>query len=301
MKYKLTTYGLFSVILIFLTVFGCRQDDLYDASESQLYKKAEDINIRNISFNEFNNRLDAMRNRPNIEEFISNSAGESDWIVYTDEIKEITKGDYTSYTLYLQTPDTKEYNFYNLTIEEKGENTYVFVTKYSASDNWNKNVETFQGEIIAYRIPFNPSTGGIKLTVCCGDMNDGGGGSSSNPPESSLDYPYDCQGYVVTTTVLGYIPCGCGHTLVSECNGSVCGPPAYPSTVNINVYTCVPYSDLPDPSEGNPGSPGGGGSGSGGSTNPPTDLTFEDDSITTPVKNPQFTPVDDNNAQFITF
>src|SRR5690554_2468562 len=160
MENKTTKFYLFVAILVLLIMLGCKEDDFYTA-HPQHQQTTEEINIRTISLEEFNQKLNAMDNKPAIERYMSSSlsgmvergSGRSDYVIQTDEIKEIIHGDYTSYTMYLRTPDTIFRNFYNITVEEYRGEVYSFVTLYRATNNWVENPQQrFEGDMSTYRI-----------------------------------------------------------------------------------------------------------------------------------------------------
>src|SRR5690606_28300483 len=215
------------------------------------------------------------------------------YVIYTDEIKEIRHGDYRSYTMYLQTPDTIKSNLYNFSIEEKGEETFLFVTKYRVANNWvEDSTLPFEGTISAYKVAIpnieeTSNLGAIELASWIDELEglSGNGGSTT-----TTAYPYDCDGYVHTSIVVTEINCGCGHNwleyMAGICIGSTCGLPIYPSKKTEYFYTCLPYPASGSPGSGtNPSIPGGdpsGGTGNG-SGNPPAEISYGGNSITTPV------------------
>lgn len=284
-------------------MLGCKEDDFYTA-HPQHQQTTEEINIRTISLEEFNQKLNAMDNKPAIERYMSSSLSGmvqrglnlTDYVIQTDEIKEIKRGDYTSYTMYLRTPDSEPRNLYNITVEEYRGEVYSFVTLYRATNNWVENPQQrFEGDMSTYRIAtltvyedfpvlLDEIIGGTASGIDIGVPGFGGTSTSS--------YPYDCDGYVEMTIVIEDIPCGCGHILGSSppCSGSSCGPPMYPSQKITNLYTCIPYgfpSDPEPPQNPNDPNPGGGGGNPGNGNGNPF-ATFE--SITgavKPIKNTQ--------------
>src|SRR5690554_1527467 len=291
MENKTTKFYLFVAILVLLIMLGCKEDDFYTA-HPQHQQTTEEINIRTISLEEFNQKLNAMDNKSAIERYMSSSLSGmvqrglnlTDYVIQTDEIKEIKRGDYTSYTMYLRTPDSEPRNLYNITVEEKAGKVLLFVTLYEATNNWIENPQQrFEGTISTYRLAsltmyedlpsfFDDIIGGTASGI-----DTGGGGTGAAGP-GTTSYPYDCDGYVEMTIVIEDIPCGCGHILGSSppCSGSSCGPPMYPSQKITNLYTCIPYgfpADPEPPQNPNDPNPGGGGGN-------PSNLT---NSITTPV------------------
>lgn len=57
----------------------------------------------------------------------TSTSNQSSIVVFRDIIKEITQGDYTSYTMLIESLDDDPNTFYNLTIEEENGNTGMFV------------------------------------------------------------------------------------------------------------------------------------------------------------------------------
>ena len=129
-KLKKIKLFLLAIIAIF-TIVACEKD-LYEDAINQ----DKEINIKQISLEKFNSKMRQMKNKPEIERFmvssrngsaLSRTESTSEFEIITDDIKEITQGDYTSYTMYLKTPDTTN-NIYNITIEEIDGNSSFFIT-----------------------------------------------------------------------------------------------------------------------------------------------------------------------------
>src|SRR5690606_31813921 len=138
---KRKSLSLLGILAVFLVVFGCKDDDFYNHHQNT-HQNTEEITMKTISVEECDTKLNSMKRKPDIHRHMESSQitiGQkssvgSDFVIYTDDIREITQGDYTSYTMYLQTPDTIKSNLYNITLEEKGENTFLLITKYSGTN-----------------------------------------------------------------------------------------------------------------------------------------------------------------------
>ena len=193
------------------TIIACEKD-LYEDAIQQNHDKQ--INIKQISLEQFNSKLIQMKHKPEIEGFMvssnsnsiqSRALSGSEFEIITDDIKEITQGDYTSYTMYVKTPDTTN-SIYNITIEEVNDNTSVFLTKYEPSNNWTiTSTRNFEGNIITYRISGitnDPVVLASLLTEAFEGLQEGGNngvGVGSGGSSTSNSYPYDCIGTVQTT------------------------------------------------------------------------------------------------------
>ena len=196
--------------------------------------------------------------------------------IYTDEIKEITLGNYTSYTMRIVNPENENSKFHNLTIEDKNGQSDMFVTKYEPSENWlNDTSKSFEGS--ASRISMNDLTHeGDEDDGESNDTTGGGGSNDYSSPQGSPYYPTNCNGMVIVTMETVAIRCECatpGH-LPGQCIGE-CNAQGY--YAEIPYYYCDPDntdSDNGDSSDSyndnNPNTGGGGTSGDGGGTNPDT-------------------------------
>jgi hypothetical protein len=72
--------------------------------------------------------------------------------IYTDVVKEVTLGNYTSYTMRIAVPNSDDSKFYNLTIEDKNGVSDMFVTKYIPTQNWlNDTKKPFEGSFSSMR------------------------------------------------------------------------------------------------------------------------------------------------------
>ncbi len=281
---KLKKIKLFLIALIAIfTIVACEKD-LYDGAIQQ----EKQINIKPISLEKFNSKMRQMKNKPEIVRFmvssknsslLSRTESTSEFEIITDDIKEITQANYTSYTLFLKTPDTTN-NIYNITIEEIEGHSSFFITKYIPTTYWQENKELpFEGEIITFRESNTNSSGANTLQEYLDLINGelyaaggGGGGISGTGNSTSTSYPYDCNGIVYETTIVTEIKCGCGHNwqdlLTGVCDGCRDYLPTYPSLSTTTTYQCIPISSNPSGTGNTSGGNtlGGGGSGSGTGT-----------------------------------
>ncbi|MQP53689.1 MULTISPECIES: hypothetical protein [unclassified Flavobacterium] len=316
-------------LLLFLTavfsIIACEKDLYEDAIQQNQDKQ---INIKQISLEKFNSKMRQMKNKPDLERFMvssknsslqSRAESTSEFEIVTSDIKEITQGNYTSYTMYLKTPDTTS-NIYNITIEEIDGYSSFFITKYIPTTYWLENKDQpFDGEIITYRESNTNSSGANTLQEYLDLINGelyaggaGGGGSLSLTGTSSGTswssglggspiYPQNCNGTVKTDYILEPHACVNGHMPGVSCEFL---NPSYPEYNPSNgpyyeltpYYTCVPNttsngntSGSGDTSGGN--TLGGGGSGSGtGTGSGGTSTGAVTGSITTIVDEPTSIP-----------
>ncbi|WP_445718305.1 hypothetical protein [Flavobacterium sp.] len=191
--------------------------------------------------------------------------------IVTDVVKEVTLGDYTSYTMEVISQQDSLV-FYNLTMEYKNGESSMFVTKYSPTEFWlnNKN-ESFQGNISSARLNlltqytdpeelFNDDLGNNNHDLGVGVGGGGGGGYS---PQGSPYYPTDCGGIVIVSIEEVPYQCGCGDWPWQNCSGCNSNSPYYPGYHQIPYYICQDYGY----GNNNPPSDTGGFNG-GGPSNP---------------------------------
>ena len=157
---------LMAIIAMFVSV-SCEKD-LYE----DLINQDKQIKIKQISLEKFNLKMSQAKNNLEMQKFMvsskssnfnSRTESNSKFEIYTDDIKEITQGDYSSYTMYMKTPDATN-NIYNITIEEVGDYSNFFITKYKPTTYWLENKDQpYEGEIITYRESNTNHIGGNKL------------------------------------------------------------------------------------------------------------------------------------------
>lgn len=274
---KLKKIKLFSIALIAIfTLIACEKDLYEDAIQQNLDKQ---INIKQISLEQFNSKLVQMKNKPEIEGFMvsSNSisfqnraSSGSEFEIITDDIKEITQGDYTSHTMYVKTPDTTN-SIYNITIEEVNDNTSLFLTKYKPSNNWtitsNRN---FEGNVITYRIS-GTTNDPLVLASLFAEAFEGlqeggynGIGAGSGGSSSSNSYPYNCNGIVQTTIIVEAIMCSQFVHWPWSPTESNCNAAEKAKIVTTYFYECIPdYTPVDGDTPGGGDTSGGGGTNSG--------------------------------------
>lgn len=315
MKIKFKILSLISFLLI---IVSCEKD-LY---EDVIYQEQlKNIKVKSISFDDLKNKFNGLNSKPDIENLtmqssnhllLSKGAFSPEVTILTDEIKEISNGNYTSFTMMLATPDTIANNLYNVTIEIINQNiTGVFITKYQATDYWmDDKKQPFDGTIFTYKLAGeNNSTEGIntKLTQAFhsnpdtnlgGSFNLSGGGGSST-------YPTDCNGVVETTIIIEPIICSADEhwpwtpgTCIAEIKARL---------ITTYQYTCVPNNNTNNPGN-NPGNNNGSissGGGLGSISNPPSLTTIT--LVTPPDCLPSSGDMDmdclisENEASYITF
>jgi hypothetical protein len=153
--------------------------------------------------------------------------------IFTDEIKEVTIGDYTSYTMRIASPNTDNTKFYNVTIEDKNGESGMFVTKYTPTQNWLENKNTaFDGGISTHRV-------NNDITEVIDDTG-GFGGTNNYGVINSTVYPEDCDGWVETTINYVAVPCECDpHHAPDECDTSTCSTPGF--WAPVATYECFPF------------------------------------------------------------
>jgi len=163
--------------------------------------------------------------------------------IYTDEIKEVTVGDYTSYTMRIASPSADNTKFYNVTIEDKNGESGMFVTKYTPTENWLENKNTvFDGGISTHRVN-NDITEVIDDTGGFGGTNNYGAVNDLSTPEGSPYYPSDCDGIVIITTEDVPYQCTCeDHWPWNNCHCPENGGDG-PGYNQVPFYHCDPYGD----------------------------------------------------------
>lgn len=275
--------------VLFFALLSCEKDIYEDIIHQEEIRK--DFKIKVISLEEFESKTTTLSKKRQFNKHLTTfkaenlqarSSSSSEIEIYTNEIKEITQGDYTSYTMHMKTPYSDENTFFNITIEDRKNNTSsIFITKYNTTNDWlNNQTEEFEGEITTFRLNENPTGGQNELQAYVDQIFESGeisGGGSSGGGGSSSAYPWDCNGNVITITVITETKCGCGHSylqlLSGECTGCTYNTPQFPTMTTTYLYECVPSNNTPvDTNSGGGG--GGSGSGTGGSSTTPLDQSL---------------------------
>ncbi|MFY0482394.1 hypothetical protein ACI6PS_07285 [Flavobacterium sp. PLA-1-15] len=277
-------------------IFSCENDEiLIEEKTTPVISQELDITVVNTTFAEAGEKFNQIARSHNLESHkklfsyagIEKSNSSGGIVIISEEVKEIKRGDYTSYTMLIEPKDIASNIFYNLTIEEEKGVTKLFITKYDPTDAWlqNNNMR-FEGQITTFRInDLQTALDRIDTPIMSG--TEGGG---------MMTYPTDCDGTVVATLVIEEVRCGCGDGMADNCTG--CNiPPYFPYYDYKFVYECIPNSPPPN---GNPftNPPGGVPStptppSSGGSAgNPPstTSPAGNNPSLTAPIPPNNTTP-----------
>ena len=125
------------LLLIGITFASCSVEEVL--TKSKISEK--DIKINHLTYNEFNQKTQNVKNKPNLEGLISEKAyartseDSSDYIIYTDKIIEASKDDYKSFTMFLKAPTSTKNVYYNIVFKIKDEITEVFILKYTKTES----------------------------------------------------------------------------------------------------------------------------------------------------------------------
>lgn len=280
---QLLKHFLLFMLLLFGTLFiSCENEEELLEEAVPIYNEDLPISIVTTTFEEAGEKFKQISKQHELESHkrlvsfggIEKSGSSGGIVIISEEIKEIKRGDYTSYTMLIEPKDIESNIFYNLTIEDVKGVTKLFITKYDPTDAWleNNNMR-FEGQITTFRIDdLQTALDRVDTPI----MGGGEGGGTTT-------YPTDCDGTVVATVIVEEIPCGCHHSwqqlLSGVCTGCTEAQPAYPSLSTTTVYECVPSNP---PSNENPPTGGGPGGGSG-NTPPDASPAGNDPSLTAPV------------------
>lgn len=292
MPKKLSKHFLLFVLLLFGTLLiSCENEEDLLEEVTPTYNEELPISIVTTTFEEAGEKFNQLSRQHHLESHmrlisfggIEKSGSSGGIVIISEEVKEIKRGDYTSYTMLIEPKDIASNIFYNLTIEDVKGVTKLFITKYDPTDVWleNNNMR-FEGQITTFRID-DLQTALDRIDT----PTNGGGGGGGN-----TTYPTDCDGTVVATLVIEEVRCGCGDGMADNCTG--CNiPPYFPYYDYKFVYECIPNTPPPNgnpfdnPPGGTPGStdpPTGGGPGGGsGAGTTPTSPAGNDPSLTAPI------------------
>lgn len=197
--------------------------------------------------------------------------------IEADIIKQVTLGDYTSYTMKIVKEDENTI-FYNLTIEEKNGESNMYIIQYNPTEYWlNHKDQYFRGSVKSIKqnvlTVYDENALNELFDDLTGNNNNevgsGPGGSSYN---GSPDYPIGCDGIVIVSMQYVPYPCGCEGHMPWECGGCPTSPAGYDL---VPYYYC---QELPNYS-------GGGSSTGGSSSNNPINNTSITAMITPEVCN----------------
>jgi len=134
-------------------VFTCQKDDTSNDTEKSITIQEPKITtIENFGLTD--SRFNSLKEALNLDVYLKSKSALAQsrttqdtlgLTIATDIIKQVTLGDYTSYTMeVVQATDSTV--FYNLTIEYKNGETGMFLTKYTPTQYWLDNTnESYQG------------------------------------------------------------------------------------------------------------------------------------------------------------
>ncbi len=256
----------FFMVMAFITV-GC-QDELDSASKENTTAVNQNTpSITTLSLEQVDETFNRLKNDLGIDHYLRppKSMGlmfrtTTDTLgltIATDIIKQVTMGDYSSYTMKI-IHENDSTVFYNLTIEYKNGKSGMFVTKYTPTAYWLDNKDSaYQGNIQSRKMNtleeyIDPED--IFDEELWGDNNYDvgvgvGGIGGSYTPQTSPYYPTDCGGIVIVTMESVPYPCGCGDWPGDYCTGCNIASPQYPGYNMIPLYYCQDYG-YGDPYDG---------------------------------------------------
>lgn len=232
-------FGLLFFTLI-ITLTNCEKEEVYFDTE-QKHVQIEPI-VRTLTqdnagviFNQITHQLKVDKYLKKSRETNSSAKTSQDTLgitIYTDVIKEVTIGDYTSYTMSVASPNPDDSKFYNITLESKNGVPDVFMTKYVPTQNWLNNANsTFEGNISTHRSNDLTDVFDDNLNDESNDSNGDGAIGGFSTLEGSPYYPTDCQGIVNVMFIEVVYLCECADHLPGQCID--CNAPGY--------YAYVPY------------------------------------------------------------
>ncbi|HIC32668.1 MAG TPA: hypothetical protein EYO76_12195 [Flavobacteriaceae bacterium] len=248
-------------------MFTCQKDDTSNDTEKSITIQEPKITtIENFGLTD--SRFNSLKEALNLDVYLKSKSALAQsrttqdtlgLTIATDIIKQVTLGDYTSYTMeVVQATDSTV--FYNLTIEYKNGETGMFLTKYTPTQYWLDNTnESYQGEIETARIneltEYTDVDQMFDEDLVGGDNNTGlgsgvGGSNDNYTPQGSPYYPTDCGGTVIITMESIPYPCGCGDWPGGNCQGCNNSSPMFPGYTQVPYYTCIDYG-YGNPVDGN--------------------------------------------------
>ncbi|WP_203258598.1 glycoside hydrolase family 19 protein [Hyunsoonleella ulvae] len=274
-------------IVVFLT--NCEKNSISVEEEildTPVKIQGQPISIEIIDYSDEDEILSGLRNTYHLDKHIGlrdsgniqtkSTKSNSGITVYTDVVKKITKGNYSSYTMLIKSLDDDKSTFYNLTVEEYGDSTGMFVTQY-------KNFSTKTGKS-SLTSKTSSLTGistkridGLQEPVDKEDFGNENGGSSGGTgggAGSGSTYPTDCDGIVITTQIAVPYQCLCNphHWPWEHCDCHT-----QPGYTYEDSYECAPISNIGGTGDTGVSTVGGTGDSENSSGNLPNT------SLTTPV------------------
>lgn len=276
-----------SILFLLATLLAsCDAEEMY-LKESKS-NNGEPV-IKTLSYKEAGETFNRLKNELKIEKHLkipetSNLQARTikdtlGFLIETDLIKQVTLGEYKSYTMKL-VKEIEGNIFFNLTIEDKNGESDMFMTCYIPSSYWvNNKDEAFQGVIVSRR---NTLTQYQEPEILFDDIinshfnhdlgvGPGGGGTH----QYNQNYPYNCNGIVIVSVQQVAYQCGCGHWPDQKCGGCPQADPYYPGYNQVPFYYCQEDPFYSGSNPDNPTNPSTGG---------PTSPNPDDTSITAMIK-----------------
>ena len=230
-----------SILLLgLLTIyFACQKDD---AVTTQQNIEQRIPKIKTVSYQEVGETFNRLTNKYQLDVFLDVGLDDNylakttiDTLgitIYVDNIKEVSLDDYVSYTLLVATPNSTDSMFYNITIEDKNGETGIILTKYEPTQTWLADTsQKYEGHVEAKRF--------YDITRIGEELDDGGGGwNNTSYTEPSLEYPWDCEGLIITS-YQSVTLCNCHNHIPEICGGC---PYGYRDE-ELPHYLCVTMND----------------------------------------------------------
>ena len=270
---RLVSRIVFTITLVFCIVLSSCEAESYLVEEKPTPISIDDVKIRMVAYSEAGEKFKEMSNKLQLDNHlglvkpqgvVKREASGNGIEIVDGLVKEITYGEYTSYTMLIKSEEAAA-KFYNLVIEEMNGMTKMFIAKYEPTPKWLQEKGTFEGVVTTYRInDLQTPLDQVDIPI-----------TGQGPTGGSTTYPTDCNGYVNSTTIVTETSCGCGHNwwdmFAGICTGCPTALPTFPLLETTTYYECIPVSV--------PTSPGGGGSGNPPGGNNPS----PNPSLTAPV------------------
>lgn len=288
-KVSLLTRIVISFLGLALILNNCEKSTVSEeevVSDFPQTKDKKDFIITSTSFSAKDNILENLRNNYSVDNHIRSlstdgntqsktTVSKSTVVIDTSIVKKITQGDYTSYTMLIESLDDDPNTFYNITIEEFGDSTGMFVTQYKNFSNRNNHSLASRTNSISSSISTKRIDDLIK-PIGKEDFGNENGGSSGGTGggSGSGSYPMDCDGIVIVTQVAIPYQCLCNprHWPWENCDCHT-----QPGYTYEDSFECAPISNIDGTGDIGGGTSGGGASGTGGSSIEPNT------SLTTPI------------------
>jgi hypothetical protein len=153
-KIFLPLFILFSILIV-----SCEAES-YLVEEKPTPISIDDVKIRMVAYSEAGEKFKEMSNKLQLDNHLGlvkpqgvlkREASGNGIEIVDGLVKEITYGEYTSYTMLIKSEEATA-KFYNLVIEEMNGMTKMFVAKYEPTPKWLQEKGAFEGVVTTYRI-----------------------------------------------------------------------------------------------------------------------------------------------------